>query len=108
MQGGAPVLDGFGNVIGGLRSPYLDVPTSTWFGTATGPSFCRIAGYEVPFTQELLDELYASQDAYVRAVRRSVRELVADRLLTRADGDRIIREAMQTPVRGAAEDAGDL
>jgi Alpha/beta hydrolase domain len=36
----APVVDQFGNVVGGLRSPYLDVPTSTWFGSATGASFC--------------------------------------------------------------------
>jgi Alpha/beta hydrolase domain len=26
---GAPVLDQFGNVTGGLRSPFVDVPTST-------------------------------------------------------------------------------
>ena len=43
------VLDQFGNVVGGLRSPYLDVPTSTWFGNSTGASFCVIAGHEVPF-----------------------------------------------------------
>jgi alpha/beta hydrolase family protein len=30
------VVDQFGNVVGGLRSPYLDVPTSTWFGNSTG------------------------------------------------------------------------
>ncbi len=30
-----------------LRSPYVDVPTSTWFGNATGASFCIIAGHEV-------------------------------------------------------------
>ena len=45
----AGVLDEFGNVVGGLRSPYLDVPTSTWFGNSTGASFCFIAGHEVPF-----------------------------------------------------------
>ena len=48
VEGNAPVLDEFGNVQGGLRSPYVDVPASTWFGTATGASFCFIAGYEVP------------------------------------------------------------
>ena len=32
VENGQPVLDEFGNVVGGLRSPYLDVPTSTWFG----------------------------------------------------------------------------
>ena len=108
VENGAPVLDEFGNVIGGLRSPYVDVPTSTWFGTATGPSFCSIAGYEVPFDQDLLDELYPSQGAYVRAVERNVRELVTDRLLTRPDGQRLIREAEQTPVRETVEQDGGL
>jgi hypothetical protein len=106
VENGQPVLDEFGNVIGGLRSPYVDVPTSTWHGTATGASFCFIAGWEEPFSQELLDELYPTQGAYVRAVQRNVRELVADRLLTRADGQRLIREATQFDVRGAGDDEG--
>jgi len=94
-----PVLDEFGNVQGGLRSPYVDVPTSTWFGTATGASFCFIAGYEVPFDQALIDELYPTHDAYVRAVRRSVRDLVADRFLTREDGKKLIKEAEDSDVQ---------
>ena len=40
VQNGAAVLDQFGNVVGGLRSPFVDVPTSTWFGSSTGASFC--------------------------------------------------------------------
>ena len=43
------MVDKFGNVEGGLRSPYLDVPTSTWFGSTPGGSFCFIAGHEEPF-----------------------------------------------------------
>jgi hypothetical protein len=106
VQNGQPVLDEFGNVLGGLRSPYLDVPTSTWRASATGASFCAIAGYEIPFAQATLDELYPTQGAYVRAVRRSVRELVADRYLTRADGQQIIREAEQTDIRGTSDGSG--
>lgn len=98
VENGAPVLDDFGNVLGGLRSPYLDVPTSRWFGTATGASFCFIAGYEVPFDQVTLEGLYPSHGAYVRAVGRSVRGLVADRFLTSADGRRLLREAEQADV----------
>jgi len=98
VENGAPVLDEFGNVIGGLRSPYVDVPTSQWLGTATGASFCFIAGYEVPLDQATLEELYPTHAAYVRAVRRNVRELVADRFLTRADARKLIREAEQADV----------
>jgi hypothetical protein len=106
VENGQPVLDEFGNVLGGLRSPYLDVPTSTWRASATGASFCAIAGYEIPFDQATLDELYPTQGVYVRAVRRSVRELVADRYLTRADGQKLIREAEQTDIRGTGDSPG--
>ena len=34
VENGAPVLDAFGNVTGGLRSPYVDVPTSRWLGSS--------------------------------------------------------------------------
>ena len=99
VQNGQPVLDAFGNVVGGLRSPYLDVPTSTWRASATGASFCRIAGYEIPFQQATLDELYPTQGGYVQAVVRDVRELVAGRYLTPPDGQKLIRDATHTDIR---------
>ena len=95
---GAPVVDQFGNVVGGLRSPYLDVPTSTWFGSATGASFCFIAGWERPFTQAQLDALYASHGKYVSRVTASVHQLVAQRIITGYDGRRLIQEAARSDV----------
>jgi hypothetical protein len=94
----APVLDEFGNVTGGLRSPFVDVPTSTWFGSTTGPSFCFIAGHEVPFTQERLDALYPTHGAYVRAVTRDVAQLVAKRYLTVPDGVKLVVDAAKADV----------
>ena len=93
MNGNTGALDQYGNVKGGVRTPYLDVPTSTWRGNSTGPSFCRIAGHEVPFTPERLNGLYPSHAAYVRAVEASVKDLVKKRYITRADGQEIVREA---------------
>jgi Alpha/beta hydrolase domain len=90
---GAGVLDQFGNVVGGLRSPYLDVPTSTWFGSTAGPSFCFIAGHEEPFDAARLAQLYPTHGAYVRAVVRDTVRLVRGRYITAADGLDIIREA---------------
>jgi hypothetical protein len=94
VENGASVVDEFGNVEGGLRSPYLDVPTSTWFGSSTGASFCFIAGHEVPFDAALLAQLYPTHGAYVRAVVRDTAQLVAGRYITAYDGlDLLIREA---------------
>ena len=98
VESGAGVLDSFGNVVGGLRSPYLDVPTSTWFGSTPGGSFCFIAGHEVPFTAAQLQELYRSHGAYVRAVVKDTARLVAGRYITGYDGLDLIREAAQKDV----------
>jgi len=93
MDGARGATDEHGNVIGGVRNPYVDVPTSTWFGNATGASFCRIAGYERPFAAEKLKALYGTKANYVRKVRASVNELVKARYLTKADGAEILAEA---------------
>lgn len=93
VKDGKPVLDKFGNLTGGLRSPYVDVPTSTWFGNSTGPSFCRIAGHEVPFEQARLRELYPTAEAYITAVASDVKRLVAERHLYAEDGEWLVQEA---------------
>lgn len=98
VQSGTPVLDAFGNVTGGLRSPFLDVPTSTWFGNSTGASFCRIAGHEVPFTEARLRELYRSHGAYVSAVAKDVNGLVRDRFITASDGVNLVKDAAKADV----------
>jgi hypothetical protein len=106
VANGQPELDEFGNVLGGLRSPFLDVPTSTWFASSTGASFCFIAGHEVPFDQATLDRLYRNQGAYVSAVAHDVDALVAQRYITRLDGQDLIRDAAHTDLRGTAEAGG--
>jgi alpha/beta hydrolase family protein len=98
VQNGAGVLDRFGNVVGGLRSPYLDVPTSTWFGNSTGASFCAIAGHEVPFGAARLRELYPTHGSYVRAVVRDAVRLVRGRFITAYDGLDMVREAARADV----------
>jgi hypothetical protein len=94
----APVLDEFGNVQGGLRSPYLDVPTSTCLGSSTGPSFCSIAGHEVPFSEAQLAELYRNHADYVSKVTQDTARLVAERFLTKPDGLRLIRQGARANV----------
>jgi hypothetical protein len=97
LQDGKPVLDADGNVKGGVRSPFVDVPTSTWTGSSTGASFCFIAGHEIRFTSERLRALYPSHAAYVEAVRRNVADLVNRRFIVRQDGDALIRDAENAP-----------
>lgn len=90
---GKPVLDQHGNVVGGYPSPYLEVPTSNWYGNSTGESFCRIAGHEIAFSTEALKDLYGNHETYVDAVRGSVAKLVSDGFVVKEDGDKVIAEA---------------
>jgi hypothetical protein len=98
VQGGAPVLDQYGNVQGGLRSSYLDVPVSTWYGTSTGASFCFIAGHEVPFSQSTLDTLYRNHGVYVREVRADLRSLQRQRFITADDARLLLRDATRSDI----------
>ncbi len=98
VEGGAPVLDRFGNVTGGIRSPFVDVPISTWYGHSTGPSFCRIAGHEVPFDAGRLQALYPNADLYAALVARDVAALVAARFITREDGEALVEDARRAHV----------
>jgi len=90
---GKPVLDQFGNVRGGVRSPFVDVPTSTWNGNSTGLSFCRIAGHEIPLSASQLKDLYSTHKAYVGAVRTNIARLVAARLIVKEDGAALLKQA---------------
>jgi hypothetical protein len=102
VDNGKPVLDRFGNVVGGIRSPLVDAPRSTWFGNSTGPSFCRIAGHEVPLDRGDLNTLYRDGDDYLRAFRTSAARLVAEGFLVKEDADELVdsveREAAE-PIR---------
>ena len=90
---GKGVNDSYGNVFEGLRSSYVDVPTSTWKGSSTGASFCFIAGHEIPFDNARLTQLYGNKGGYVQKVVESAGKLVADRFLTPRDSLEIIGEA---------------
>jgi hypothetical protein len=82
----------------------VDVPTSAWFGTATGASFCFIAGYERPFSAEKLAQLYPTKADYVAKVEANTRALVQQRFITEEDGRYIIQEARYACVPGPAND----
>jgi hypothetical protein len=98
VANGAPVLDQFGNVQGGLRSPFVDVPTSTWNGASTGASFCFIAGHEVPFDAARLQQLYRNDLDYDLRVAANVRRLLRERFLTAADAAKLVIGAVKFEV----------
>ena len=84
--------------LGGVRSPYVDVPTARWIGAKSGPFVCLFHGYKIPMPHAELQQLYGDHGAYVGKVRARVSDLVAGRWLTPTDAAAIVQEAEQSTV----------
>jgi hypothetical protein len=101
---GAILRDGFGNALGGVRTPFLDVPTATYtpIDTIAHPTtfsgFCVLYGYNTPFNQSTLKSLYGSHGRYVSLVARETHRLVREGLWLRPDAQQVIREAAHADV----------
>ncbi len=82
-----------GVTMGGVRSPYVDVPAATYTFTGPGPGTCRELGTTTPYDSAKLDALYGNQKKYEAKVAGSVGQMVKDRWITKSDGDRIKAQA---------------
>jgi hypothetical protein len=86
-------LDQYGNAIGGVRTPYLDVPIATYYTTSKGETFCPELAHTVPFDWTRLNKIYGTPENYRAKVAQSVDRLVRERWLTESDGRRIKAES---------------
>ncbi len=96
-------LDRHGNAMGGLRTPYLDVPVATYFSESKpadekSAPFCGTQGYRVPFGKEKILALYPTRESYLGKINAMVDAMVKDRSLREADGQRIKKEAEKLSV----------
>ena len=87
--GAAVVTDQAGNGVGGVRSPYVDVPSAAFPTTSPGPGTCRELGHKVDFEGSRIQTLYGSEKSYAEKVAQSVDKLVKEHWLTEADGRKI-------------------
>jgi hypothetical protein len=85
VKDGAVVLDEFGNGMGGVRSPFVDVPTATYFTTSPGPGTCAELGHAARFDEARLKSLYPDPKAEVNKVSQSIDRMVKERYLTESD-----------------------
>lgn len=94
-DGSQMLLDEHGNGLGGIRNPYVDVPTAQYVASDTpleplveNPSayiaanglpgatlMCRLSTYQVPFSKETLRALYGNARNYRRTVEARLDEL---------------------------------
>ncbi len=97
------VRDEHGNAVGGARLPWLEAPRAQYLARcACGPTL----GEVVPFEDERLTRLYASDAEHERRWRRAVERLVEDRLVL--PEDRVDLLARRSPLGASrAGPAGD-
>jgi hypothetical protein len=94
LEGGVYVTDEHGNVVGGVRTPQLDVPIATYSGLGqTGIAFCFLFGTTVKFDGADLAFLYGSHDRYVALVKRAARRAVRRGAVLALDAKAIIAAA---------------
>jgi hypothetical protein len=95
-DGSQMLLDEYGNGRGGIRNPYVDVPTAKYVAVNTpadppidDPNWwisdnangagimCRLSAYQLPFSAARLRELYGDAASYRRQVEARLDELEA-------------------------------
>jgi hypothetical protein len=93
-DGSMTKLDAHGNVQGGIRNPYVDVPFASYkpvIGPADPPianpapwitanqggaaTMCRLSAYQTAFSADKLRELYGSKRNFVRAFEERLNAL---------------------------------
>jgi hypothetical protein len=115
-DGSTMVLDAHGNPVGGIRSPYVDVPTAKYapVNTAADPVIanpseyvrvnglqgaqimCRLSAYQEPFSPAKLRELYGSKREYLRRFEARLDELEREGWSLPVYRDTILADAAKT------------
>ncbi len=90
-------LDAHGNVIGGVRTPAVDVPVSTLSGApAPGANaICSLFGSTVAFTPAQLATLYGSKSNYIAEYTKSLDKAIAGGYILGADKASLLTQAEQ-------------
>jgi Alpha/beta hydrolase domain len=100
VRDGEIVRDTFGNAKGGVRSPYVDMPTVRYIASAPtveGDSPARrMIGLQEPLSPQRLRTVYRSRENYIKRFDREVDHLVTQRWLQVKDGEAL--KADEAPI----------
>ena len=82
--------DDLGNVLGGIRTPYVDTPAAILTGTPqAGDGFCYLFGTTALFDAAQMATLYVDRAGYVQAVSEATDNAVDKGFLLSPDAERI-------------------
>jgi hypothetical protein len=95
-------VDTYGNVIGGVRTPAVDVPVSTLSGQAPPGSsvLCSLFGSTTTFSAATLAHLYPTKADYVADYTKSLDSAIAKGYILPADRAGLLARARQAAVPG--------
>jgi len=90
-------LDTQGNVIGGVRTPAVDVPVSTLSGAPPkgATPICSLFGSTTPFSSSTLASLYGSKQAFLAKYQQSLDQAITATFILPADRAGLLAQAQQ-------------
>ena len=92
VEDGKIVLDQYGNGLGGVRSPYVDVPVAQYTTTSPGPGTCAEMGQVLKFDAAKIKSLYGDQKTYASKFSQAADKMVKEHFLTEQDARRMKAE----------------
>lgn len=100
LAGTAPavlLLDTHGNVVGGVRTPAVDVPVSTLSGAAPAgtSAICSLFGSTTAFSQATLVSLYQTKGGYLARFRASLDRAIGQGFVLGPDRSGLLAQANQ-------------
>lgn len=95
-------LDPYGNVIGGVRTPPVEVPVSTLSGAAPAGTtpICSLFGSTTTFSPAMLVSLYHTKGAYLSRYTASLDRAIQQGYILPADRAALLADAQQVPLPG--------
>jgi hypothetical protein len=94
------VRDEYGNVKGGVRTPYVDLPTVRYIASAPSTDanmVRRMIGLQEPLAAEKLHLIYKSRAEYLKRFNQEIDRLVSQRWLLSQDGEQLKAEEAKNP-----------
>jgi len=92
--------DASGNALGGIRTPFVDVPLAVLSGAGNsgGNGFCGLFGTTTPYNATELDTRYPTQQVFVNAWTAATEEAVDKGFFRPADGQALIDAAKRVQI----------
>jgi hypothetical protein len=93
-------LDKYGNVIGGVRTPAVDVPISALSGAAPAGAtvICSLFGSATPLSASTLTTLYPTKADYIADYTKSLDKAIKGGYILAADRSAMLAQAEQAPI----------